>query len=183
MIKREDVIKIGRFNKPHGIKGEISFTFTNDIFDASECEFLICEIDGIFVPFAVEEYRFKSNASALVSLKGIETDTQAKLFTNTDVYFPKQYAKENDLSEDITSWDYFVGYTLVDEKLGEVGVISDVDETTINTLFIVEQAGEEDLLIPASEELIAEIDAANKKIRVILPEGLVEKSSCPGRLT
>ena len=33
MIKREDVYKIGVFNKPHGIHGELSFTFTDDIFE------------------------------------------------------------------------------------------------------------------------------------------------------
>ena len=174
MIKREDLIKIGHFNKPHGIKGEISFTFTNDIFDESECGFFICEIDGIFVPFVVEEYRFRSNTTALIKLQGIETDIQAKLFTNVDVYFPKQFINENESSRDITSWDYFIGYTLVDDNSGEIGVITDVDETTINTLFIVERVGEGELLIPVSEELVKGIDIGNREIRLALPEGLIE---------
>ena len=172
MIKREDLIKIGQFNKPHGIKGEISFTFTNDIFDESECEFLICEIDGIFVPFVIESYRFKSNATALIKFESVETDTQAKLFTNLDVYFPKQYLKE-EASSEITSWDYFIGYTLADDTLGNIGSIIDVDETTINVLFIVERAGEE-ILIPASEDLITGIDTENKIIKIAIPEGLID---------
>ena len=51
MIKREEVYKIGIFNKPHGIHGELSFTFTDDIFDRVEAEYLICLLDGILVPF------------------------------------------------------------------------------------------------------------------------------------
>ena len=47
MIKREEVYKIGIFNKPHGIHGELSFTFTDDIFDRVEAEYLICLLDGI----------------------------------------------------------------------------------------------------------------------------------------
>ena len=35
MIKRDELIKIGVFNKPHGIQGELAFTFTDDIFDRS----------------------------------------------------------------------------------------------------------------------------------------------------
>ena len=66
MIKREDVYKIGVFNKPHGIHGELSFTFTDDIFDRVEAEYLICLLDGIFVPFFLEEYRFRSDSTALV---------------------------------------------------------------------------------------------------------------------
>ena len=58
MIKKDEVFKIGIFNKPHGVKGEISFTFTDDIFDRVECEYLVCLLDGIFVPFFIEEYRF-----------------------------------------------------------------------------------------------------------------------------
>ena len=50
MIKKDEVFKIGIFNKPHGVKGEISFTFTDDIFDRVECEYLVCLLDGIFVP-------------------------------------------------------------------------------------------------------------------------------------
>ena len=42
MIKKDEVFKIGIFNKPHGVKGEISFTFTDDIFDRVECEYLVC---------------------------------------------------------------------------------------------------------------------------------------------
>ncbi len=54
MIKREDVYKIGLFNKPHGIHGELSFTFTDDIFDRADCDYLICRLDDIFVPFFIE---------------------------------------------------------------------------------------------------------------------------------
>lgn len=70
MIKKDEVFKIGIFNKPHGVKGEISFTFTDDIFDRVECEYLVCLLDGIFVPFFIEEYRFRSDTTALVKLKG-----------------------------------------------------------------------------------------------------------------
>lgn len=52
MIKKEEVYKIGLFNKPHGIHGELQFTFTDDIFDRVDCDYLICLLDGIFVPFS-----------------------------------------------------------------------------------------------------------------------------------
>ena len=172
MIKREDLIKIGRFNKPHGIKGEISFTFINDIFDESERNFLICEIDGILVPFVVENYRFKSDTTALIKLKDLESDTQVKLFTNLDVYFPKQYLKE-ETSSQITSWDYFIGYALFDNRSENIGNIIDVDETTINVLFVVERAGKE-ILVPASEDLIVAIDEENKTIKMAVAEGLID---------
>ena len=71
MITREELIRIGRFNKPHGVKGELSFTFTDDVFDRTECSYIVCEIDGIFVPFFIEEYRFKSDTTALIKLEDV----------------------------------------------------------------------------------------------------------------
>ena len=67
MIKKDEVFKIGVFNKPHGVKGELSFTFTDDIFDRVDCDYLICLLDGIMVPFFVEEYRFRSSSGRICS--------------------------------------------------------------------------------------------------------------------
>ena len=78
MIKEDEVFKIGKFIKPHGIKGEISFAFDNDIFDKADCPYLICLIDGIYVPFFVKEYRFKGAETALITLEDITSDLQAK---------------------------------------------------------------------------------------------------------
>ncbi|GHU88420.1 ribosome maturation factor RimM [Bacteroidia bacterium] len=172
MIIREDLIKIGRFNKPHGIKGELSFTFTDDSFDENECSFLICELDGILVPFRMEEYRFKSDSAVFVKLKSIDTDEKAKMLSNTEVYFPKQYMKSGSAGDSYT-WDYFIGFLLRDINNTAVGRIVDVDEATVNVLFIVEHESGE-LLIPASEEIIMEIDEKQKIIRMDLPEGLLE---------
>ncbi len=54
MIRPEEVYKIGMFNKPHGISGELQFTFTDDIFDRVEAEYVVCPMDGILVPFFIE---------------------------------------------------------------------------------------------------------------------------------
>jgi 16S rRNA processing protein RimM len=171
MIKRDDLIKIGRFNKPHGIKGEISFGFTNDAFEESENPFFICELDGIFVPFRVEEYRFTSDTAALIRLKYLDSDQKVRVLTNKEVYFPTTQIKEQP-EENAYTWDYFIGFTLIDERAGEIGRIADVDDSTLNTLFII-QKEPEDMLIPAAEEMITHIDDAQKKIYVELPEGLL----------
>ena len=36
MIREDDVYKIGRLGKPHGVKGEITFMFDDDIFDRTD---------------------------------------------------------------------------------------------------------------------------------------------------
>ncbi|BEH00533.1 ribosome maturation factor RimM [Bacteroides sedimenti] len=170
MIRREDVYKIGIFNKPHGIHGELAFTFTDDSFDNGECDYLICLLDGIFVPFFIEEYRFRSDSTALVKLEGIDSTEKARRFTNVDVYFPVKYAEETTMEN--LSWDFFVGFHVTDKRLGEIGTVVDVDDSTINTLFVIDRNGEE-LLVPAQEEFILKMDAKKKRMTVNLPDGLL----------
>ena len=171
MIKKEEVYKIGLFNKPHGIHGELQFTFTDDIFDRVDCDYLICLLDGIFVPFFIEEYRFRSDSTALVKLEGIATADRARMFTNVEVYFPVKHAEEAEDGE--LSWNFFVGFRMEDVRHGELGEVVEVDTTTVNTLFVVEQEDGEELLIPAQEEFIVEINQEKKLITVELPEGLL----------
>lgn len=176
MIRREDVYKIGIFNKPHGIHGELSFTFTDDVFDRVECDYLICLLDGIFVPFFMEEYRFRSDSTALVKLEGVDTAERARMFTNIEVYFPAQHAQDAGPGE--LSWDFFVGFRVEDVRHGELGEVVEVDTSTVNTLFVIEKAGEE-LLLPAQEEFIVNIDRMHRVITVNVPEGLLSLDELP----
>ena len=171
MIKREDIIKIGKFNKPHGIQGELSFSFTDDVFDRSGCPYVICEIDGIFVPFFIEEYRFRGENSALMKLEDIDTEEDARPFTNADVYFPKSYYIDSDTDE--APGDYFIGFTVVDEMYGMLGKIIWVNDDTANVLFVLEREGKE-LLIPAIDEFVTGIDEEKKILNIRIPEGLLD---------
>ena len=103
-----------------------------------------------------------------MKIERIDSTEQARLLTNREVYIPREWAEEGDSY----TWGYFRGFTTADEQLGELGEIIDVDDSTINTLFIVEHKGEE-LLIPAQEEFIASIDHEKRHITFHLPEGLL----------
>ncbi len=171
MIRKEDVYRIGQLTKPHGIKGEVAFSFTDDIFDRTgECDYLVCLMDGIMVPFFMEEYRFKSDTVALVKFEGVDTAEQARRFTNIEVYYPTRYAEESDE----LSWSYFVGFRIEDGHLGLLGEVEEIDETTINTLFVIRRPNGEELLIPAQEAFITDMDHKQRIIRMDLPEGMVE---------
>jgi 16S rRNA processing protein RimM len=168
MIKKEEVYKIGRIGKAHGVKGEVSFTFDDDVFDRVEAEYLILEVDGILVPFFMEEYRFRSDNTALVKFQDIDTQDRARELTNCDVYFLRS---EADDEEEVLTYSFLVGFDIVDANTEKkIGTIAHVDESTINILFELEDG----TLIPASEELITDIDKDNKTITIALPEGILD---------
>ena len=168
MIKREDVYKIGRLGKAHGVKGEVSFQFDDDIFDTTDADYLILEIDGILVPFFMEEYRFRSDSLALVKFCDVDTQQRASELTGCDVYFPRTLAEE---SEDQLSLSSLVGFDIVEASNSKVvGKIAAIDDTTQNILFELEDGR----LIPASDELITNIDTNRQQIIMQIPTGLLE---------
>lgn len=167
MLKKEDFVYFGKFLKPHGTKGEIGlqsdgFTLGDD------CDFVACDIDGILVPFFFETIRSKNNDTIIVKVERMESADEVRFLTNRDAYIPRQWVEE---SEELT-WSYFKGFKAIDTTMGEIGEITDIDDNTINTLFVVGE-GDDEILIPAQEEFIAGIDHDKKEIIFNLPEGLI----------
>ena len=69
MIREGEVFKIGQFAKPHGIKGELSLVTNSDVLEDAEDPYIVCEMDGILVPFFVEDFRYKTDTVVLVKLE------------------------------------------------------------------------------------------------------------------
>lgn len=180
----KDVYKIGRIGKPHGVKGEMNFMFTDDVFDRTDSDYLIIEVEGLLVPFFVEEYRFRSDETALLKLCDIDTQEQARQFTNCEVFFERSKA---DTPDDELTWAQIVGFRIVDENNGKiVGEIVAVDDSTENTLFEVQienappgttssgtKTAQRQILIPASDSLIRSIDTQSQTITMTIPDGLL----------
>ena len=168
----KDVFKIGRLGKTHGVKGEVSFHFTDDVFDRVDADYVFVETEGLLVPFFFEEYRFRSDATALVKFADIDDANRAAELTGCDVYFLRELCEEED-SE--LSWQELVGYTLVDSDNGQpIGEITGVDLSTINTIFEVRAGDGASLLVPANDELVDDIDRENHTITLRIPDGLLD---------
>ena len=70
--------------------------------------------------------------------------------------------------------EYFIqdiiGFSVVDETLGEIGTLAEVEETPASLLYVVR--GESEHLIPAVEEFVLSVDLGRGEIRVRLIEGM-----------
>lgn len=173
MIRTEDVYKIGKLTKTHGLKGEINFQFTDDVWERADADYLICEIDGILVPLFIEEYRFKSYSTALVKFEDLDTADAVQFLVNCEVFLEKKYQEE--YGEDEVSLNYFIGFTMLDGDNGtEIGTITAIDDNTENWLFIVTRPDGSEVMIPAHEEFISEIQQKEKRMVMDLPVGLLD---------
>ena len=166
MIREEDVFKIGILGKTHGVKGELNMVIDDDVFDRVDADYLVLKIDGIMVPFFIEEYRFRSDDQVLIKFCDVDSAERAKDMTGIEVFFPYCLADRN--REEMMKWTDFVGYTI-----DRVGEIVSVDDTTENILFeAVNSHDGKHVLIPAAGEWIKEIK--DKKIIMDIPKGLLD---------
>lgn len=172
MIKQEDVYPIGKIGKPHGVKGEVNFMFDDDVFDRTDSEYLILEVDGILVPFFMEEYRFRSDSTALVKFCDIDSQDDARRLTNTNVYFERRMVDETEENYTLPS---LVGFKIIDAETGNnIGTVVGIDDSTTNILFEVKTMSGDEILVPVSDDLINHFDQKKQTITMTIPEGLLE---------
>ena len=168
MIRPEEVYRIGRLGKAHGVKGEVSFQFEDDIFDRMDADYLVLDMDGILVPFFMEEYRFRSDSLALVKFCDVNSQERASELTGCDVFFPRTLVEEDDEQLSLAS---LVGFDIVEaDNNKKVGVIAAIDDSTANVLFELEDGR----LLPATDNLITEINTKERTIKMEIPKGLLE---------
>ena len=192
MILDSDVFSIGRFTRTHGIHGEIEVHFTDDVFDRGEADYVFLKIDGLYVPFFLEDYRFKGSESALFTLDGIDSDTAARELVGHTVYYPLDARPAED-EDTISSLRAFTGFRLLiidrqalaemdeggDETSEdgvptlELGTVKHVETTTANTLLTVEVEGGEDVLLPLHDDFVVDYDLRERYLVLDVPEGLI----------
>ena len=177
MIKEEEVYKIGKLGKTHGVKGEISFLFDDDVFDRVDADYLVLMVDGILVPFFMEEYRFRSDTTAIVKFEGIDTQERARELTGCDVWFPRALA---DSYDDTITWAAIVGFDIIDANSGKpVGRIASVDDTTLNILFCLEDGFSRGYLDGPQALPVAAVDVFLNKRRIAFKDIHIVNSRYP----
>lgn len=170
MILPEELTVIGEIIKTHGINGELSATMDSEV-DPDELRCIVLTMDGIPVPFFIESWRTRGAESILLTLEGIESDSEASLLTGKEIFAFKKDLPENENGDGFFAGD-LIGWTL-EANGSEIGTIENFDDSTINLLLIVRDKSEKNILIPLAEEFIEGLDFEKKIISMDLPEGLL----------
>jgi 16S rRNA processing protein RimM len=170
-VKKQDHVLIGEIVGVHGIKG------TNKIRSYAEslslfkpgCSIVVRERGGQEKNLEIKWVK-PHTGTALISFIGINEHHQAQALIGAELFVPKDKLPE--LEEDSYFWFDLIGmavYTTADEYLGR---IESIIETGSNDVYVV-QDGKKEVLIPALESVVLDIDTTAKRMQVELPEGLV----------
>ena len=168
MIHSDEIIHIGRVQRTHGTSGELQCHMQNTYWEDADATFIILNVDEIYVPFRVNDWRTKGSEDVLLTLQGVDSEQQALRFVGCEAYMLR-----SDLPEDCeqpADLGSLTGYTLCDTQRGTIGIIMAVDTSTMNTLLQLDNG----VILPLHEDFIDLIDDIKRIITVHLPEGLIE---------
>ena len=158
--------RIGQVLKSNGRDGELLVGFSGiapEDIDLEEPVFI--EFDGLPVPFYFESFTQRGNSRALVRLTGVRNLTDADELAGAVLY------AEDDLYED--EEEDLTGWTVLDADGMKAGVVSAHEDIPGNPCIWVE-TGHGECLLPLHEELILDVDAKEKTLRMEIPEGLLD---------
>ena len=110
----------------------------------------------------------------LIIAEDVDSEEEARPFTNLDVYYPKAYITNDEDGGLSAPGDFFLHFSVYDTEKGFLGHIVDVDMSTANVLFVVEREKGGELLIPAIDDWVVSADEQEKKLVMNIPEGLLD---------
>lgn len=173
MIEKDDLVPVGKFRRTHALKGELNASVDIDPEFFLEENPALVDIDGIIVPFYIVSVRPKGHETFLVRLDGVESEKDALQFVNKIIYASRSELSEF-IGEEFRIADDMSGFRIVDEELGELGILDRLDDSTENALFVVESTDGDEILIPVVDAFILSVDDEERIIRTSLPPGLVD---------
>ncbi len=107
----------------------------------------------------------------VLKFRGVDSITAAQELRGAEVQIPQEERAELPPGEVYVS-DLIGCRVIADGR--ELGPVADVDFGAGSAPLLVVRQGEKEYLLPYAEEFLEEFDLANRRLRLKLPEGLLE---------
>ena len=171
-MTKEDCFQVGHVTRTHGTKGEVIVFLDVDYpEDYDDLESVFLEIKGELVPFFITHINVQKESKAIVKFEDINRMEEATPLINCSLFLPDDNLEE--LDEDRFYYHEIIGFTVLDQRLGALGQVSQVYTMPTQDLISMIFEGRE-MLIPVNDDIVLTVNRTEKQLLVNLPEGLVQ---------
>lgn len=168
---KENYFQLGRVIKVHGYKGEVVILLDTDRPEYyATLESIFLNIDNSLVPFWIKNIHINDNL-AIVSFEDITERDEAIKLLKKEVFLPMQDLHA--LEENDFYFHEIIGFSVHDQKHGDIGMVEDVLERPEQELIRILKDKKE-ILIPLTDDMIRKVDRKNKVLHLITPDGLID---------
>lgn len=164
-------LEIGQIVNTFGIKGMVKVKpFTDNIERFSNLEKIYIKNKSGQNEYKIQEVKYHKNM-VLVKFEGIENPEQADLLRNSYLIVDRE------TEEPLEAGRYYIvdmiGLDVFTDDNEYLGKLEDIYNTGSNDIYVVKNELGKQVLLPAIEDVIKNIDMDNKKVIVHLIPGLV----------
>ncbi|MCZ6530757.1 MAG: ribosome maturation factor RimM [Chloroflexi bacterium] len=164
----QDHMVVGRIVRPHGVRGDLLVEPYSETIRSIEAETEVF-IGSPQNPYTVLSLR-SHRTRMILRVEGCEDRETAEAFRGNEVLIPTQAAEP--LPEGVYYRWQILGLAVVEQGGRHLGTVMDILETGANDVYVVQGDGPRELLLPAIESVILEVDLDAGSLLVLLPEGL-----------
>ena len=167
----DEYLEIGQIVNTNGLKGTLKVKpLTDDITRFEDLETIYIQKHKDLVEFRIQEIKYNKNM-VLLKLEGIDDITEAEKYKNFYIKINREDAVE--LEDDSYFIVDIIGCEVYTESQELLGKVIDVFPTGSNDVYTVKNSEGKEILLPAIEDVIKDVDIKNKKIIIHLLEGLI----------
>lgn len=170
MTERHRWIEAGAVLRPHGIRGEVIVDLKRDLIElvTAGCELRVTSREGAESRLEVEVTR-EHRGRLIVKFKAVDTRDDAEGLRACGVWMTREQI--GPLEPDRWFVQDIVGIAVLTDEGERLGEVAEVLSMPANDVYVV--VGERgEILLPATEEVIREVDLERRKMLVHLIEGL-----------
>jgi 16S rRNA processing protein RimM len=171
-MRKEDCFYLGKIAKKFSFKGEVLIWLDTDepgLYENMESVFV--EVNKHLVPFFIISSSLHKNDFLRVRFEDVDTEDDADALIGKAIYLPLTMLPK--LEGNKFYFHEVIGFEAEDQRLGNIGTIVSINDTTAQPLFEIKKDDTE-ILIPMIDDFIVKVDRDNKKIILNTPEGLVD---------
>ena len=164
-------LEIGQIVNTFGIKGIVKVKpFTDDIKRFDNLKTVYIEKSNTQKEYEIEEVKYHKDM-VLIKFKGVDTVEQAELLRNAYLTISR------DSVEKLEEGRYYIvdmlGLEVYTDEQVLLGTLDDIFNTGSNDIYVVKDKQGKQILLPAIQDVIKQIDMENRKMIVHLLPGLV----------
>lgn len=162
---------VGQVLKPQGIKGEVKVLSVSPNPERFKTLKQVFFEKDIIQTYSIETVRI-SDKFVFLKLKGIDNRDDCEKLRGCDVLIDAK-----DLI-DLKPGEHFVhdliGCQVVTDAGVLLGKLVEISQFTSNDVYVVKNEAGNEILLPATKEVIKQVEVENKRIIVHLLEGLID---------
>lgn len=165
------MIRIGKIVATHGLAGDLIITHLagkKAWLKAGDVLFVALRKDS-YIPFFVSTVKSVLPDELIIHFEDTDNVEAAKKLVSREIFVEENILVKSGADSPLL----WIGFTLVDAAVGEIGLIKDVYQTRNQWLAEVDYKGSE-VLVPLIEPVLQKADVKAKKVFVALPDGLLE---------